>query len=293
MGKLGDKKVIIKFSGGLGNQMFQYAAGRAFADKLKAKTYFDVSIYQKDGLRNFELNQVFQSLSSFDLYKKERRSSIRAKFNRLLGEGSSIQYIKEGVIDPRDIPYAQYNTFVLDGYWQSELYFKQYAKRIRNEFSFKPPINAELKDLLDQIKQGISVGVHVRRGDYIANAKTNAVHGFLGENYYFNALKYFSDIYKDIRFFVFSDDKIWCRYFFSGLGVDVTVVDKISDAVEMDMFLMSQCEHNIIANSSYSWWSAWLNTNPKKTVIAPERWFSSDEYQFKYQNIVPPSWLKF
>ena len=175
------------------------------------------------------------------------------------------------------------------GYWQSEKYFADYSDEIREDFTFKSPLSERNSDLANQISSVNSVSVHVRRGDYVTNAK-NAFIGVCPLSYYEQATELIKSRVESPVFFVFSDDMDWVK---SNLKLDVkTVMVNHNSGSESynDMRLMSMSKHHIIANSSFSWWGAWLNPNPEKIVIAPKKWFRNGE--FDTSDLIPSNWIR-
>jgi hypothetical protein len=174
-----------------------------------------------------------------------------------------------------------------DGYWQNELYFCDCEKIIRTSYLFKNELNERNIKVLDVIEKTNSVSVHIRRGDYVG---LKLWENICDIQYYVNAINYVKSRVAHPIFFVFSDDVVWCRKNLSSEVVDeVCYVDwnKEMDSY-IDMQLMSKCKHNIVANSSFSWWGAWLNANPDKIVIAPKIWTKSDSRE----SPVVHSWIR-
>ena len=182
------------------------------------------------------------------------------------------------------------NNVLLDGYWQSEKYFVDIKEILRREFIVKYQQNSESQKFADFIRSTQSVSVHVRRTDYLENPLTNQIHGTCNQDYYDRAVSYISDRISNPHLFVFSDEPQWAR---DNLKYDfpTTIVD-CNDASRNyeDLRLMSSCKHNIIANSSFSWWAGWLNLNPNKIVIAPQNWFNDTSRNTK--DIIPDQWIK-
>jgi Glycosyl transferase family 11 len=177
----------------------------------------------------------------------------------------------------------------LDGYWQSEQYFAQYADKIREDFTFKLQLSNQNAVITKQISQENSVSLHVRRGDYVTNSK-NAFIGVCSLDYYQTAVEQIKMQVDKPVFFIFSDDINWVK---DNLSLDdkaVLISHNLGSESYNDMRLMSLCSHNIIANSSFSWWGAWLNANPNKIVIAPKQWFAS---KLDDSDLVPSAWLRF
>jgi hypothetical protein len=178
------------------------------------------------------------------------------------------------------------SSVYLDGYFQSEDYFKSIREQLLSDFQF-PGLNETARELENEIAaSGTAVGVHVRRGDYL-KPDILAYHGVLPLAYYQQAKREIESSVTNPHYFVFSDDPEWCRSNFSFLGSNAKIVSQAVDNAWTDMYLMSLCKHHIIANSSYSWWAAWLNKNPEKLVVAPKNWFASIAIE-----IVPSKWKK-
>lgn len=178
--------------------------------------------------------------------------------------------------------------FFVDEYYQNEKYFIDIADEIKKEFVLKNDFSAKAKEYLQRIENSNSVSLHIRRGDYVANKKINAYHGVCGLDYYNEAMKIIKEKINNPIFFVFSDDIHWAEENLKGTEFVFVSCPEIEDVEEL--ILMSKCKHNIIANSSFSWWGAWLNKNPEKIVIAPKRWFNDKKAE--QINIAPANWLR-
>ena len=177
----------------------------------------------------------------------------------------------------------------LDGYWQSEKYFVSYRDDLLKAFTLKADLHEQTLRYRKMIEESKAVSLHIRRGDYISNPHTNSVHGTCSLEYYKKAVNQITKRVKNPHFYIFSDDLAWTKENLSFIKV-VTFVEldeKIPDHEEM--YLMSWCQHNIIANSSFSWWGAWLNQNPHKTVIAPKKWFN--DTTINTNDLIPEDWL--
>ena len=176
------------------------------------------------------------------------------------------------------------------GYWQSEKYFKSINETILNDFQLNiQPDNYHI-NLANQINNCNSVSVHVRRGDYLEDEKINSVHGILNNLYYYSSIELITTLVGEPHLFFFSDDIDWVKNNFY-LQFPHTFIDKdFLNKDSKDMWLMTQCKHNIIANSSFSWWGAWLNKNQDKIVIAPKNWFQNPK--MNSDNIVPENWVR-
>ena len=291
--------VISNLIGGLGNQMFQYAAGRALSLKIGATFVLDIS-----GFENYELHQGFELQRVFN---HPFEIASEADIRRVLGWQSpaSVRRIasrrpfaslfrKRFVVEPHFHYWSGINNITKDcylsGYWQSEKYFSDVASRIRADFTFQPPLESQNTELAKKINQVNAVSLHVRRGDYAVNPKTTATHGLCSLEYYQSAIQYIAAQVERPVFFIFSDDVPWVKENLK-MSFPCQYVEHNREAESYnDMRLMSLCQHHIIANSSFSWWGAWLNQSPKKIVIAPERWFSHASRDTR--DLLPSSWVK-
>lgn len=276
--------IISNVIGGLGNQMFQSAAGHALAKtKGQAPHLLDMSSFSDYRLHNgFELARVFAG--PFFLAQKK-------DVHRVLGWRAYLPVRR--VLMRRHMDWARGHAFVVEphfnywedlfsvpddcyltGYWQSEQYFKRIESIIRQTFAFIHPLSGKNSEVAENILKGQAVSLHIRRGDYVKDAKTNATHGLLSLSYYKTAVAYVAQAIRNPRFFVFSDDIDWARKNLR-LEFPCEYIDHNQGAESYrDMQLMSLCDHHIIANSSFSWWGAWLNRRPDKIVIGPKNWFT-------------------
>ena len=177
----------------------------------------------------------------------------------------------------------------MSGYWQSENYFESNRSILINDFSFRIPLNARNADALRLISSSNSVSIHIRRGDYLHNANAKATHGLCSLEYYHKAIRLIKATIGKPRFFIFSDDMLWVKAHLEPEEDCIFVDWNFGVDSYNDMRLMSLCKHNIIANSSFSWWGAWLNRNPDKVIIAPKRWFAG---KINDSNIIPSSWIR-
>lgn len=271
--------IIVNLTGGLGNQMFQYAFGRTIAAKHKTdlKLHFTNALFNTR--RSYELD-VFNINATIATQEDLRKFGVMQNqaMNRvlyLLDERYGIQF-NPHIITQR-YPYgfdskylATKDNSYIQGYWADEKYFKEIENVIRAEFTPKKKLDERNQKILKHINEVQSISIHVRRGDYVTNKKNAEVFGFLGLDYYANAINKIKKSVPNSVFFVFSDDIQWCKTNLSPLTKNIIYVDynKGKEGYK-DMLLMSACKHNIIANSSFSWWGSWLNENKRKIVIKP------------------------
>ena len=290
--------VITNIIGGLGNQMFQYAAGRALSLKHDVPLLLDVSGFSNYGLhQGFELDRIFYSdikfASQLDVRSLLGWQNLPSVL-RLLSRNSMKAFrSKQFVFEPHfqywhAINQAPHDCYLL-GYWQSEKYFIDIAKQIREDFVFRPEMSSQNAQLALEISRPIAVSLHVRRGDYANNPTVTATHGLCSIAYYQNAINYISAQVEQPSFFIFSDDMGWVK---EHLKIDLPCIyiDHNQGAESYnDMRLMSLCQHHIIANSSFSWWGAWLNSRTDKIIIAPKQWFVKD---VNTNDLIPNDWVR-
>jgi len=274
--------ITLKLRGGLGNQMFQYAAGRALAQKKSALLILDLEWYkQKFGpgatARTYELN-------CFHLHRFTR--SVKSKF-----ASRAVSFLAKNYEEPHfhyDPGFLHLPRHaVLTGYFQCEKYFKDIRDILLKEFVWTKEPQGKNLTLFKEIQQTPgSISLHIRRCDYITNENAAKVHGITGMSYYEAGVKKMAQNIINPKFYIFSDEPEWCRQNFK-LNHSMEYISNHGHGSE-DMRLMKECRHHIIANSSFSWWGAWLNENPDKLVIAPEKWFSCQEKNT--EDLIPDSW---
>jgi len=259
--------IFVRITGGLGNQMFQYAFARALQARGRKVALQWHGHRTKSRHNGCELDDVFDSPLSrkIRLANESPLLNARAWFARKTGrrrEPKNIGYNPE---------FLDATKGYLDGYWQTEKYFSGIADTIRSDFRFKPLTGDQNLELLNRISSESCVSIHVRRGDYINHPGLSDV---CGPEYYRKALAQMDRNDPGKTLVVFSDDIPYCRTLFADRP-SVFVDWNRSEDSWMDMALMSRCTHHIIANSSFSWWGAWLNENRTGFVIAPVQWFSA------------------
>ncbi|AFO89096.1 alpha-1,2-fucosyltransferase [Phaeobacter inhibens] len=281
--------IITRLHGRLGNQMFQYAAGRALADRLGVSLTLDSRGAELRG--EGVLTRVFDlDLATPDIWPPLRQ---RAPLGYALWRGLG-QHLGTGPKLRREVGLGYNPDFVdwsdnsyLHGYWQSERYFAQSAERIRRDFTFPEYSNQQNAEMAARIGETNAISLHVRRGDYL----TLAAHVLCDQAYYEAALAQVLDgLEGQPTVYVFSDDPQWAKENLP-LPCDKVVVDfNGADTDYEDMRLMSLCKHNIIGNSSFSWWAAWLNQTPDRRVAGPAKWFGDPK--LNNPDILPPGWLR-
>jgi hypothetical protein len=291
--------ILCNLEGGLGNQMFQYACAKSLSLEHELPLFLNYECLPNQTVHNgFELKRVFgideELISAHDL-KKELgffwSSSFVRKSLKKLPIHKALK--KDLLIEPyfnfwNELYPLSKDGGILQGYWQSPKYFENNSEQIHQNFTFKPGLTDKNAEVAKKITSAVSISVHVRRGDYISNKKANGVHGVSTLEYYHQALKYLLDKEPEANIFAFSDDVDWVREFLLPEYPSMQVIDfnKAQDSF-FDMYLMSMCSHNIVANSSFSWWGAWLNRNKDKIVVAPKRWFVDGRDS---SDLIPSSW---
>ena len=261
--------IIVNVNSQLGNQMFQYAIYRKLqlqGKEVKADLHYYLAHPEHFQLPIFGIELKAATEKECQIERDEYRTFMDRLRRKIFGKRQNIvSEITSASYDfnPRVF---QLKRGYIDGYWQSEKYFEDIEDELRKTFTFPALNDAQNENIVQKIKSTTSISIHVRRGDYLG--------GFpiMGMDYYTPAMQYFIEKYPQAHFYVFSNDMDWCKK--NLLGDNIDFVDwNMGDKSFIDMYLMSQCQHHIIANSSFSWWAAWLNTNPQKEVIAPRTWF--------------------
>ena len=285
----------MRLKGGLGNQLFQYALGRHLSLRKNTTLTLDTASYHIDRLRVYRLDCFQIGATASDRLPFFATDGRAKHFNTIIQALKGIfskrfQIIKErsfsfdaSVLDCSEQAY-------LDGFWQSEQYFASIANVIRQDLRLANPLPERLQTLAAQIQSSNAISLHVRRGDYVSNPVTTAYHGVCSAQWYENAAKLMMQKVVNPTFFVFSDDYEWVREHIR-LDAPTVFIPPSPDGQECnDLHVMSLCQHNIIANSSFSWWGAWLNPNPNKIVIAPQQWFAAGKHDTK--DLIPQSWIR-
>jgi hypothetical protein len=291
--------VIVKLNGGLGNQMFQYALGKSLALKQQTNLKLDISGFEHDKKRKyslspFKLKAVFATTQEIKKLTSIKQSTLKKIYLRITGKPSMLipSYVRERSYNFDEGVLSHSGDIYIDGYWQSEKYFIQFKDTISSAFLFSDKQNDKNKELGEKICSEESVSIHIRRADYITDRETNDFHGTCSLSFYNRAIEEISQKCRTPHFYIFGDDPIWVRKKLRFEYPSTIVEHNNSDSDHEDLRLMSQCKHNIIANSSFSWWGAWLNTDPNKVVIAPEQWFADETVNRNTKDLIPNSWIK-
>jgi hypothetical protein len=295
--------IIVSLFGGLGNQLFQYATGKAVAKRLEVELQLDVThlidrtARENFTYRNYELG-VFQIKDKIATVDEARRyvpnfwacSEFTKKLFQLkrIFNGRFLYSEKKKFCFEDRILSVKDNSY-LYGYFQSPEYFEHCRAELLNDLQLRTSIDEQNSKWIDKIKKENSVSIHVRRGDYLKN---NPFQVLDVENYYRSAIQEICEKVNNPVFYIFTNDYHWAQEHFSELENKIIVNHNKDDKSYLDMVLMSNCHHNIIANSSFSWWGAWLNKHTDKIVIAPKNWFKEDSYLQNTYDLLPLSWIK-
>jgi hypothetical protein len=266
--------IIVRLSGGLGTQMFQYAFGRRIAIDTGFTLKLDID------------NAPLYSLDCFILEQNISDKLEAMKIKHSIGG----KHIKEKSLmyDP-ELAMSIIKSAYIEGMWQNEAYFTTRAVAIHNDFLFKrEPIDLN-KILADDMYTTNSVAIHVRRGDFVSDVRKNALRGVCSLDYYKQAIQHIQKVVKDPHFFIFTDDPEWVIE-----NMDVpdpaVLISHNETRPQNDLFLMTVCKYFIIANSAFSWWGAWLSDYGGKIVIAPKQWYQNEEINRQFE--LPRLWVR-
>lgn len=300
--------IIVKINGGLGNQLFQYATARVLSIKLNRKLFLDIAwynnIYKLEDRsdpnatthRDFLLNcyniqsRVLNRIHLNWIKRLEIRSRNSKFFN----------FLKDGPLNNFSFTTIDHNNYSIEfiesqpnvyltGYWQNTDIIEEYKNILCNELNLKRPLSATNNELLKSINSTNSVAIHVRRGDYISKPKSRVVHASCSNNYYYDSIDYMQDKLTNLHYFIFSDDMTWVKNNLD-FASNTTYVNNNESEYE-HLFLMSNCKHQITANSTFSWWAAWLNKNTKKIIITPKHWYNDMKLNETVIRL-PSEWIK-
>jgi hypothetical protein len=282
--------IIVNINGGLGNQLFQYAYAKSLQQKgYEVKIDKDSTFLYGYFLDRFLIDIEMATEEELSQYKF---SNIMTKLKRKIGL-TNHNFIKEPKLSFSNKLLSPKNNSYIQGYFQSEKYFFQIRDTLLSQISLKKSLSSYGINIQKKISAcNISCSIHIRRSDYLSSTAANKVHGTLDINYYKKSIKLLEKRFsKNIHFFLFSDDVDWV---IDNLKIknSTYIVDDFNRDPNEDMFLMSLCNHHIIANSTFGWWGAWLNTNPNKMVVAPRRWFLDEKLHRESVDILCNDWVK-
>lgn len=292
--------IIVKLQGGLGNQMFQYALAKSIEDYTGRKVELDISFKQvsTETPRKYALG-AFMAVDSIlavnlkhlpVIFRNPPGDILKRGFKILRNKGwfkSNWECIAEKNFEFSIFKNNEDKNYYLDGFWQSEKYFRNIRAQLLSDFSLKS-VTSQFKEKTWEMDAFESVCIHVRHGDYLSDKTTNAFHGVCSPEYHLKAINFLKNRIKTPRFYVFTDDIPWANEFFSERGLSFELISGQRFSDQEELLLMSKCRHQIIANSSFSWWGAWLNNYEEKIVIAPKIWFKSAEVD---KELIPKNWI--
>jgi len=291
--------IIVEIVGGLANQMVIYAAARALAEKNGDVLAIDLSTLRRDHLRKFELYKLSMDLK---IATDEEIARVRKKLKNPTADRLKEKFFRKLKLRRPYIyeePYSGYdeNFFRLTGdvyvkgNFASRRYFERIEPVLRREFRFRGPFSPGTQEYEKGLREGSSIGIHVRRGDYATNPHTRKFHGLMDAEYYSEAMKVIEERVGDPVYHVFSDDLKWARENLKS-RFPVRFVDHTdAETSHEDMYLLSRCRHYILGNSGFGFWGAWMNADPEKIVVAPKRW-CADDYFNKVFDLPPPDWIR-
>ncbi len=289
--------ITVQIFGGLGNQLFQYAFGRHISlmkyDDLTLDYYHQMIRTDFDGEALTKITDIFDL--PVELYIGKSRKDLVNRYNLKIADrlASKIYRLTRCTIEERNYKrdkdkIAKCGDIYIVGYWQSEEYFSDIKEIIKKDFKFKCEEQIKNLEIYKEILGSNSVSLHIRGKDYLVKDQF-IIHG---EKYYMDAIDLISKTNSDLKCFIFTDDIDNVSKNYKKLSKLSRIVDIktsfSSDAV--DLLLMSKCKHNVICNSSFSWWAAWLNNNPAKIIAAPRQWFADPKYDGS--RIIPANWYK-
>jgi hypothetical protein len=278
--------LVVRLHGGLGNQMFQYAIGRHLSLKTKQRLRFEIGMHNPSHLGEFDLDRfniagtVAPRIEGALLWRPPVRLLMAGHFPQRWSRFHRI-YIQQKNDFYHDVLNIRGSAYLV-GWWQDERYFSESADVLRNDFTLKEPPSGANERLLDAIRARASIAVHVRRGDYVMDPAVARHYAICDLDYYRTAWSRMKELVPDGHYFIFSDDIAWCKENLGFLDQVIFCETNSPEQRHEDLRLMTQCKHFIIANSSFSWWGAWLSQGSGKVVIAPAKW----------TGMFPPGWLR-
>lgn len=294
--------IVVKVIGGLGNQMFQYATGRALALRIGGELKLDTTDFATYEYHQYSLNKLAvtevlattDEIHRFMKYASLFRSLprlVRAPFIKLGVEkyvNGLVGYVQEKQSTFEPDVFTLKKSAYLDGYWQSEKYFSDIRGVLLKEFDLKEPFGPVGQAFADDIAHAETpICIHIRRGDFANNPTISKFHGTCSLEYYHKAVAIIMARVQNPSFFVFSDDIEWAKQNFK-LDASVKYVGQGADKNHEDIALMRLCRHFVLSNSTFGWWAAWLCNEPDKIVVAPDKWANKP---LSIVDLIPPSWI--
>jgi hypothetical protein len=289
--------IITNVIGGLGNQMFQYAAGLALSIERNTSLVMATDMFDTYSLhQGFELERVFgieTPKATTEMLKNSIGWRASPTVRHLLAKVASLKPLR-GRHFLAEAPNMLASSFFstpaetyLHGYWQSDRFFGRHADRIRQAFTFSKNIDSQTADMLAQIAAGPSASIHIRRGDYLSE-KNASLYSQCDAEYFLTGMRILAENFSSLKFYVFSDDPVWAADFLADKKYSFKIVSHNKGVTSYnDMRLMGACDNHIISNSTFSWWGAWLNPKINKFIIAPKNWMTG----LPSSQIVPLGWM--
>ena len=284
-----ESMVTVAIFGGLGNQMFQYSAGLALAGRLGCRLQLDLRHYDQNrmfryGLGHFNIDAVIGTSRTLPPSKTDRLKYLRWRYF-----SKKHRMVREPSLSYDATLLNQKGSVYLKGYWQSEKYFSEIADKIQSNFTLTDRATGQNAEMLDQIRSSPSIALHVRRGDYVSNAQCNKFHGTCPPEYYRQAVQHIVERCPGRhKVYVFSDDWQWAKENIETDCEMVFVRHNDTFSAHEDLRLMTACQHQVISNSTFSWWAAWLNSYRGKQVVAPSQWFADPKAV--NEDLIPSDW---
>lgn len=292
--------VTVLLNGGLGNQLFQYAAAKSLSLHHKVPLQIDISSFLREDLpelevpRDFELYKFTGVHDATCVLSKEQNKEVvdflqKKSLAKLLPNHCRKIYSERFYHFDSNF-FKSRKHVLLKGQWQSEKYFSPYKAFFSNALQLKPELVENCQAKATTLQTINSVSVHVRRGDYLRKQIIFDWHGVMGKDYYEKAFCVLAEKIGNFTPYYFTDDPEWVKENLMSLKEGELISGVHSKTHYEDFYLISKCRHNIIANSSFSWWGAWLNDNPEKVVVGPEKWF--DQGPKDTYDILPTEWIR-
>lgn len=290
--------IAVRLMGGLGNQMFQYAAAKSLALGRKSKLLIDLSFlmqriegntHRQYELHAFNLKESFLDNKELRAFEKKNNGNLFLRMMNYFSRVDVKTIFRETTFGFQEEMLVQPDNTLLIGNWQSEKYFSLYQTEIRKMFTFPTLESSSSRTMSEKIRSSNAVSLHIRRGDYVSNPVTKAFHATCSMDYYQHAVEFLEERIGKLTLFVFSDDMDWVMNNFK-VDSEIIFVSVPENKNYDDMHLMSMCRHHIIANSSFSWWAAWINPAPGKIVVAPLQWFNDTSIDTK--DLIPADWFR-
>ena len=289
-----EKRFIIKFNGGLGNQLFEYAFAKGLEAKTGIKTVFDTSFFAKKYAkeRPYQLGLFNTHVQAVEDFWTKFRLNLIWRLRKNLNNKNflGITFYKEGCFEFDEKLFNLQPETYIEGFFQSEKYFKHIEDQIRNDLQFKDELEGRSLEIAQKIDTVNSVSLHIRRGDYVQKKRNQNLYATCSLDYYKRGVEQIVKTAENPTLFIFSDDIEWVKENLKLPYESIYVTHNTGAKSYEDVRLMSLCQHNVIANSSFSWWGAWLNNNREKIVIAPQKWFNDEK--INQTDVIPEAWIR-